>query len=165
MEFTFTLTQIEFNKAFKLHISQSINKRIGIVMIFIGLLLLVSTNTNFNDINSIIATCITAIILLLISFIFAKVIRCILSNKLYTKNTIISKELTISISNNGLTIKHNVGHSFLTWSGIYKWVNNQDFYLLYTAPNIFYIIPTRVIKDDEDKKLLQYLTRYTSPEV
>ncbi|MBA1419894.1 MAG: YcxB family protein [Epsilonproteobacteria bacterium] len=54
-------------------------------------------------------------------------------------------------------MKHCVGHSFVTWSGIYKWVKNQDFFLLYTAPNIFYIIPTRIINDIEEEKLFQYL--------
>jgi len=158
MEFTFTLAEIEFNEAVKLHISKSLDRRIGIIMLLLGSILLFFNNTNLNDINSIISTSIALILLILFSYIFGKVLRSILIKKLYRKSTIINKELSISIFDDGLTMKHHVGHSFITWNGIYKWVNNKDFYLLYTAPNAFYIIPNRAINDTEEEKLLQYLT-------
>jgi len=158
MKFTFLLTEAEFNTAYKQHIAKSSNKRIGVAMIIIGLLLFIPINTDFHNINSIIASLISAVILVMISLIFGKIIRYFLIKKLYKNNTIITKELTISISKDGLYTEHCIGHSFVTWNGIYKWEYAKDVYLLYTTPNTFYIIPKRVLKDSEEKELIKYLS-------
>jgi len=157
MKFTFTLSQEEFNNAYKLHISQNISKKMTLIILLIGIILFTFSNTNFNDTNSIISTFVAIIIILLASFVFVKILRPKILKNLYEKNTIINDEVIISISNSGLNIQHKFGNQSIAWNGIYKYTYNQDFYLLYTAPNIFYILPTKIMNKQEEEKLKELI--------
>lgn len=143
MEFNYTLTEAEMITAMKLHGKGS--KKIRLLIGYIGVVLAITaifTSYRLYPIMMITGG--------LIGFTVAYfVIIPYQAKKQYKELKSIQSELRISINTEGIQIDSVTGNSKLDWSHFRKWAYNDDMILFYITSRMFYMLPRRVIQDQQ----------------
>ena len=62
----------------------------------------------------------------------------------YEKNAGIRQKTTIKQTALGIKFKTVDGEALLRWENIFKWKHDQNYLLIYPAPNLFHIIPKKI---------------------
>jgi hypothetical protein len=141
MELEFTITEDEYAKANVLFSKPS--KKLKLFY-FLMLLSLVGAVFVVNSMQLKI-TLMGGMIGSVIGFsLFAYVLGPWKARKQYRQYKAIQKPVTVSLLNSGVFFKSNSGQGELEWSHIHKWRQNDDFVLIYQAPNVYHILPKRI---------------------
>ena len=81
------------------------------------------------------------------------------AKSVYQKSATLPYEITLHISGKGIRLdKNNKGS--IPWSAFSEYKNDEDFYLLYTNPRRFNVIPTRAMNEVQKKEFDAYLEKY-----
>jgi hypothetical protein len=80
-----------------------------------------------------------AVLLLLVPFT---------AKKQFEQNTTLKNEISMELTEQGVTLKSGPAETELLWSKIHKWKFDHGIYLLYVTKNIFYIVPSRALTDE-----------------
>ncbi|MCF6226058.1 MAG: YcxB family protein [Xanthomonadales bacterium] len=76
------------------------------------------------------------------------------AKKQYKQNRALRNETTMKITEQGVNFKSESGESKLKWSDIHKWKSSGGIYLLYITSNIFHMVPSRALPNEETLEIL-----------
>jgi hypothetical protein len=160
MELQFKLTQKDFENGMKLHAKQQV-KKVWIFMTFmVGTFFLLSTN--FSDQKSIVTHMIISFLFLTFYGVLTYFVHRFHRRKQYRTNKVYRDVLHYTFSEEGVEVKHCLGHSFLKWECFGKYIENDSTYLLYISPYLMDILPKSVMDSQREQVLKAYLEDYIS---
>lgn len=81
----------------------------------------------------------------------------------YRETKRFSSEISIKFSENQIEVKTIDGESRLKWSTYIKYLNTNEFLLLYMSPKVFSIIPKKAL-GDEAEEFVQFVKTKIGPE-
>lgn len=73
----------------------------------------------------------------------------------FEQNRALRSEISMHLSQKGISFEAETGESNLQWSDIHKWKLGKGIYLLYITSNMFHIVPSRALADENE--LASYL--------
>ena len=82
------------------------------------------------------------------------------AKSVYQKSATLPYEITLHISGKGIKLDKNSNNISIPWKAFSKWKNNEHFYLLYTNPRRFNVIPARAMSEAQKKEFDAYLEKY-----
>lgn len=71
------------------------------------------------------------------------------AKKQYKQNRALRNEISMKVTEQGVKFESESGESKLKWSDIHKWKSSGGIYLLYITSNMFHIVPSRVLQNEE----------------
>ena len=161
MNITFQLTQDEYLQAVNLHHKKG--KRVFMIAIYAMLAtLIVIVGTDFSNSREIITNMIAAFFSISFYMLFVRMLSAYQAKSVYQKSTTLPYEVTLHISGKGIKLDKNSNNASIPWSAFSKWKNDERFYLLYTNPRQFNVIPVRAMSEVQKKELNAYLKKYIS---
>lgn len=72
------------------------------------------------------------------------------AKKQYSQNRALRFEITMSLLEQGINFKGDSGESNLLWSDIHKWKYGKGIYLLYITSNMFHMVPSRALSNENE---------------
>lgn len=75
------------------------------------------------------------------------------AKKQYKQNRALRNEITMEMTDKGVNFKSESGESKLKWIDIHKWKSSGGIYLLYITSNMFHMVPSRVLQNEEILKM------------
>ncbi len=139
----------EYIDAYHLHYSQlkrlKINILIAVILLFLGLALCVFLGYSFLKSIPIYASVILVAVLLS-EYFFAPTKNFNHDPRLKKEHTLVFSDEKILFTVNNMTVA-------IKWKQYQKYIENQDFYLLYYAPETFLIIPKRALTPEGSEQL------------
>lgn len=73
----------------------------------------------------------------------------------YKENRALRHEISMTLSDQGVNFKSESGESKLQWNDIHKWKEGKGIYLLYITSNMFHMVPSRALSNENElSKLL-----------
>ncbi|MCF6262717.1 MAG: YcxB family protein [Xanthomonadales bacterium] len=148
MDCSYKLSELENVQAMQLHGRGARNTLI--ILIFIGIILILAAI--FTE-YKIIAT---GSVVGGVSGYFL-VLFCLIpfnAKKQYKQNRALRNEITMEITEQGVNFKSESGESKLKWSDIHKWKSSGEIYLLYITSNMFHMVPSRALPNEEMLEML-----------
>jgi len=159
MNITYQLTQDEYQQAVNLHHKKG--KRVLMLAIYATLAtIIVVVGTDFSNTREIITNVIAVFFSISFYMLFVRMLSAYQAKSVYQKSTILPHEVTLHISGKGIKLDKNTKDTSIPWSAFSKWKNDEYFYLLYTNPRRFNVIPTRAMSEAEKKEFDAYLEKY-----
>ena len=159
MNITYQLSQEEYLQAVNLHQKQ--RHRAVKLAIYIALAtIIVVVGTDFSNTREIITNILAAFFSISFYMLFVRMIPAYQAKSIYTKSPILKNEITLRISGKGIRFDNKGKENTIPWSAFSKWKKDEKFYLLYTSPRQFNVIPTRVMSDIQKKEFDDYLEKY-----
>lgn len=76
------------------------------------------------------------------------------AKKQYAQNRALRCEVELSLTDKHLTHGSEFGVNTLLWEDIHYWKSTSQIYLLYITNNSFYMLPTRVVSNNDALQLL-----------
>ncbi len=141
MEVEYTITESEYVNANKLF-----SKPTKGVLVFyaVGVILLIITAL----VSDLVIVQLSAIGGIVGGFIGQAVVRHVYApwrtRKQYRSYKAAQEAVVVSLDENSLHFKSELGESTIEWSRINKWREDHDFLLIYQAPEIYHILPRRI---------------------
>lgn len=68
----------------------------------------------------------------------------------YKQNRALRAEMSMHLLSQGLGFKAETGESKLQWSDVLKWKYAKGIYLLYITSNMFHIVPSRALTNENE---------------
>jgi len=162
MNITYKLSQEEYLQAVNLHHKKS--HRVVKLLIYIALAaVIVLVGTDFSNTREIITNILAAFFSISFYMLFVRILSTYQAKKIYTKSPTLKTEITLRISGKGIRFDKKGTEKTIAWSQFNQWQKNEKFYLLYTSPRQFNVIPVRVMNDIQRKEFDDYLGKYLSP--
>lgn len=159
MNITYQLSQEEYLQSVNLHHKK--NHRAIKLLIYIALASsIVLIGTNFSNTREIITNILAAFFSISFYMLFVRMLSAFQAKSIYTKSPTLSYEITLRISGKGIRFDKQGNEKTIPWSTFNKWKKDETFYLLYTSPRQFNVIPTRVLNDIQIDELEGYLEKY-----
>lgn len=159
MNITYQLTEHEYQQAVILHHKKG--KRVLMLSIYIMLAtIIVIFGTDFSNTREIITNIIAAFFSISFYMLFVRMLSAYQAKSVYQKSTTLPYEITLHIAGKGIKLDKNSNNISIPWSAFSKWKNDEYFYLLYTNPRRFNVIPTRVMSEAQKKEFDAYLEKY-----
>lgn len=159
MNITYQLSQEEYLQAVNLHHKK--NNRGVKLAIYIALATgIVLIGTDFSNTHEIITNILVALFSISFYMLFVRMLSAYQAKNIYTKSTTLPYETTLRISGKGIRLDKKGNEKTILWSAFSKWKKDETFYLLYTSPRQFNVIPTRVISTIHSSELDEYLKKY-----
>jgi hypothetical protein len=159
MNITYTLTENEYIQAVNLHHKKG-NRRIMLAIYIVLATIIVAVGTDFSNTREIVSNIIAAFFSISFYMLFVRMLSVHQAKRIYQKSATLPYETTLHISGKGIRLNKSNNIPSIPWSAFSKWKNDKDFYLLYTNPRRFNVIPTRVMSETEKKELDSYLEKY-----
>ena len=72
----------------------------------------------------------------------------------YKQHRALKNEISMVLSDQGVNFKSESGESKLQWSDIHKWKNGKGIYLLYITSNMFHMVPSRALSNENELSTL-----------
>jgi hypothetical protein len=72
------------------------------------------------------------------------------AKKQYKQNKVLRNSIKLTIREDGVSFKNELGESTLQWSDIQKWKYSGEIYLLYISNNMFHIVPSKSLSSECD---------------
>ena len=161
MNITYQLTQDEYLQAINLH--HKTGKRVFMLAIYAMLAtIIVMVGTDFSNTREIVTNIIAAFFSISFYMLFVRMLSAYQAKSVYQKSTTLPYEITLHISGKGIKLDKNSNDASIPWSAFNQWKNNDRFYLLYTNPRRFNVIPVRAMSTVQKKELDAYLRKYIS---
>ena len=159
MNITYKLSPEEYLQAVNLHHKQS--HRVLKLTVYITLAaVIVVLGTDFSNTRDIITNTLAAFFSISFYMLFVRMLSAFQAKNIYTKSSILPYETTLRISGKGIRLVNKGNESTIPWSAFSKWKKDETFYLLYTTPRQFNVIPTRVMSDIQTDELDEYLKKH-----
>ena len=159
MNITYQLSQEEYLQAVNLHHKKS--HRVVKLMIYIALAtVIVVVGTDFTNTRDIIANSLAAFFSISFYMLFVRMLSAYQAKNIYTKSSTLPYEITLRISGKGIRIDNKGNEKTIPWSTFSKFKKDEAFYLLYTSPRQFNVIPTRVMSTIQINELDGYLEKH-----
>ena len=159
MNISYQLTQEEYLQAVNLHHKKG--HRLIMLAIYIALaVMIVMVGTDFSNTREIITNIITAFFSISFYMLFVRILSAYQAKSVYQKSATLPYEITLHISGKGIKLDKNSNHASIPWSAFSKWKNDERFYLLYTNPRRFNVIPVRAMSEVQKKEFNAYLKKY-----
>ena len=141
MEVEFTITEDEYAKASVLFSRPSKKLKLfyflAIVSMSCSLFVVNSVQLKFAIVGGLIGS--------VIGFsVFRYVLAPWNARKQYRKYKAIKEPVIVSLLSSGILFKSNSGQGKLEWPYIHKWRQDENFVLIYQAPNLYHILPKRI---------------------
>ena len=161
MNITYKLTQDEYLQAVNLHHKKG--KRVLMLTIYVILAtLIVIVGTDFSNTREIITNMIAAFFSISFYILFVRMLTAYQAKSVYQKSTTLPSEVTLHISGKGIKLDKNRNNASIPWSAFSQWKKDERYYLLYTNPRQFNVIPSRAMNEVQKKELDSYLKKYIS---
>lgn len=159
MNITYRLTEDEYQKAVNLHHKKG--QRVILLGVY-GMVaaLIIVAGTDFSNTREIITNMLTAFFSIAFYMLFVRMISAYQAKSIYHKSAVLPYETTLHISGKGIRLQKNSDTPSIPWSAFSKWKKDERFYLIYTTPRQFNVIPTRVMSESQKKELDAYLEKY-----
>lgn len=159
MNITYQLSQEEYMQAVNFHHKQ--NHRVLKLLIYIALAtVIIVVGTDFSDTREIITNILAAFFSIAFYMLFVRMLSAYQAKSIYTKSPTLKNEVTLRISGKGIRFNDKGQEKTIPWSVFSKWKKDDKFYLLYTSPRQFNVIPVHVMSDIQKKELDDYLEKY-----
>lgn len=159
MNITYKLTQEEYIQAVNLHHKKG--KRIVLLTIYVILATtIVMVGTDFSNTREIITNVIAALFSISFYMLFVRMLSLYQAKSVYQKSATLPYEVTLHISGKGIKLDKSSKNATIPWSAFNKYKNNEHFYLLYTNPRRFNVIPTRAMGETQKEEFDAYLEKY-----
>ena len=159
MNISYQLTQEEYLQAVNLHHKKG--HRLVMLAIYIVLAaMIVVVGTDFSNTREIITNIITAFFSISFYMLFVRMLSAHQAKKVYQKSATLPYKITLKISGKGIKLDKNSNDASIPWSAFSKWKNDKQFYLLYTNPRRFNVIPVRAMSEIQKEELDAYLKKY-----
>ena len=161
MNITYQLTQDEYLQAVNVHHKKG--KRTFMLAIYVMLAaFIVIVGTDFSNTREIVTNTIAAFFSISFYMLFVRMLSAYQAKNVYQKSTTLPHEVTLHISGKGIKLDKKRNHASIPWRAFSHWKKDGRFYLLYTNPRQFNVIPARAMSGVEKKELEAYLKRYIS---
>jgi len=161
MNITYQLTLNEYQEAVNFHYKTT--KRPLFIAVFVGLAtFMILVGTDFSNIREVITNILITFFAISFYLLFTRIITAYQAKKMYNKSLLLSEEITLHISGKGIKQNKVNDAKLIPWDTFTKWKKNDTYYLIYTSPHQFNVIPIRVMDSKEQKDLEVYLTKYLS---
>jgi len=161
MNITYQLTQDEYLQAVNLHHKNG-SRIIRLAIYIVLAAIIVIVGTDFSNTREIITNIIAAFFSISFYILFVRMLSVYQAKSVYAKSAVLPYEVTLHISAKGVRLDKSDNKAAIPWSAFIKWKNNEDFYLLYTNPRRFNVIPTRAMSETQKKEFDAYLEKYIS---
>jgi hypothetical protein len=159
MNISYKLTLNEYQEAVNFHYKTG--KRPLFIAVFLGTAtFMMLVGTDFSNSQEVINNILMTFFALAFYILFTRMITAYRAKKMYKKSPILSNEITLHISGKGIKKKQEDQVQSLTWENFSKWKKNEKYYLIYTTPNQFNVIPSNVMSETQKEELETYLNRY-----
>lgn len=159
MYITYKLTPEEYLQAVNFHHQQKSRKvKLAIYIALAAGIVLIGTD--FTNNRAIITNVLAAFFSISFYMLFVSMLSAYQARSIYRKSATLPYETTLRISGKGIRLDGKGNEKTIPWSAFSKWKKNENFYLLYTSPRQFNIIPIRVMNDIQIKELEAYLQKY-----
>ena len=159
MNITYKLTLNEYQEAVNFHYKTG--KRPLLVAVFLGTAtFMMLVGTDFSNTQEVINNIFMTFFALAFYILFTRIITAYQAKKMYNKSPILSNEVTLHVSGKGVKKRQKKQNQSLTWENFSKWKKDAKYYLLYTSPHQFSVIPVRVMNETHVKELEEYLNKY-----
>lgn len=159
MNITYQLTQDEYQQAVNLHHRKG--KRLTMLFIYAVLAtIIVIVGTDFSNTREIITNTIAVFFSISFYLLFVRMISAYQAKSIYQKSITLPYETTLRISGKGIQLNKKNNDGTIPWSAFSKWKKDEHFYLIYTNPRQFNIIPAKTMNTLEKKELDAYLEKY-----
>jgi len=159
MNITYQLTLNEYQEAAMFHYKTG--KRPLLVAVFLGTAtFMMLVGTDFSNTQEVINNILVTFFALAFYILFTRMITAYQAKKIYNKNPILSNEVTLRISGKGIQQDKKNNSKTLAWELFSKWKKNEKYYLIYTNPHQFNVIPLRVMNEAQIKELEDFLEKY-----
>ena len=159
MNITYKLSQEEYQQAVNLHHKKG-NRLLMLAIYVVLAAIIVVVGTDFSNTREIITNVIAVFFSISFYMLFVRMLSAYQAKSIYQKSATLSHEVTLRISGKGINLDKNTNHASIPWSAFSKWKKDELFYLLYTSPRQFNVIPTRVMNEVQQKELDTYLEKY-----
>jgi hypothetical protein len=159
MNITYRLTQDAYQQAVNLHHKRG--QRVVFLAVY-GMLaaIIVAAGTDFANTREIITNTLAAFFSIAFYMLFVRILSAYQAKSVYQKSAVLPYETTLHISGKGIRLHKNTNTPSIPWSQFSKWKKDEHFYLIYTGPRQFNIIPTDVMSEAQKKELDGYLEKY-----
>ena len=159
MNITYKLTQEEYQQAVNLHHKKG--RRVFMLSIYVMLAtIIVIVGTDFSNTREIVTNIIAAFFSISFYMLFVRMLSVYQAKSVYQKSATLPYEITLHISGKGIKLDKNSNNIAIPWKAFSKYKNNEHFYLLYTNPRRFNVIPTRAMSETQKKEFDAYLEKY-----
>jgi len=159
MNITYKLTLDEYQQAVNLHHKKG--NRVLMLAIYVVLaIIIVVVGTDFSNTREIITNVITVFFSIAFYMLFVRILSAYQAKSIYQKSATLSHEVTLHISGKGIKLDKNTNDISLPWRAFSKWKKDASFYLLYTSPRQFNVIPAHALNKAQKKEFDSYLTKY-----
>lgn len=159
MNITYKLTLNEYQEGVNFHYKTG--KRPLFIAVFLGVAtFMMMVGTDFNNTREVIDNMLITFFALAFYLLFTRMITAYQAKRTYNKSPILSKEITLRISGKGITHDKKNNKDILPWGTFTKWKQNDKYYLLYTSPYQFNVIPKRALTQAQQEELEAYLNKY-----
>jgi len=161
MNITYKLTPDEYQKAVTLHLNRG--NRLVMLAIYIALAMgIVFLGTDFSNTREVITNSLAAFFSIAFYMLFVRMISAYQAKSIYNKSTTLQHEVTLRVSGKGVKLDKKTDNVTIPWSAFTKWKQDAKFYLLYTSPRHFNVIPKHALSETQSKELEVYLEKYIS---
>ena len=159
MNITYQLTLNEYQEAATYHYKTG--KRPLLVAVFVGMAtFMMLVGTDFSNTQQVINNILMTFFALAFYILFTRMVTAWQAKNIYKKSPILSKEVTLRISRKGIQQDKKNNSQTLAWELFSKWKQNEKYYLIYTNPHQFNVIPKRVLNESQKEELEAYLEKY-----
>lgn len=122
--------------------------------------IIVVVGTDFSNTREIATNIIAAFFSISFYMLFVRMLSTYQAKSVYQKSTTLPYEVTLHISGKGINLDKSSNNISIPWKAFSKCKNDAHFYLLYTNPRRFNVIPTRVMSEAQKKEFNAYLEKY-----
>jgi hypothetical protein len=159
MNINYKLTLSEYQEAVNFHYKSG--KRPLFIAVFLGMAtFMMLAGTDFSNTQQVINNILITFFALAFYLLFTRMVTAYQAKKVYNKSPILSHEVSLRISGKGIRHDKKAEGNTIPWNHFSKWKKNDKFYLIYTNPHQFNVIPTRAMSDAQKEELDAYLEKY-----
>jgi len=164
MNITYKLTLNQYQEAVNFHYKST--KRPLFVAVFVGLATYtILVGTNFSNTQEVINNVLVAFFSISFYLLFTRIVTAYQAKRIYTKSPLLSNEMKLHISGKGIKQNRTNQTKTLAWETFSKWKKNEKYYLIYTSPHQFNIIPMSAMSEKEIEELDAYLEKYITKKI
>jgi len=159
MHIDYKLTLNEYQEAANFHYKSG--KRPLFIAVFVGMAtFMMLAGTDFSNTHQVINNILITFFALAFYLLFTRMVTAYQAKKVYNKSPILSQEVSLRISGKGIRHDKQANGNTIPWNHFSKWKKNDKYYLLYTNPHQFNVIPVRAMNEAQRKELDAYLEKY-----
>jgi len=159
MNIHYKLTLNEYQEAVNFHYKTG--KRPLLIAVYIGFAtFMMLVGTDFSNTREVLTNIFIVFFAISFYLLFTRMMTAYQAKKVYTKSPLLSSEVTLHISGKGIKQNKKDNHKILGWDLFSKWKENEKYFLIYTSPHQFNVIPKRSMDTKHREELKSYLNKY-----